>query len=393
MILRAHPVGELCEAHSDTPAGALPLLRHVILRDDKASTYKLGLLRSLCRVADGWAGMAREAEDGHVVLPLGLVGLTWLRLYLPLAIENLPQTPVNVSAGDRLGFARDGFRALLAGLLSPLDLRVGAAFSGPAATALQAALRDACDTITKMPAHFMTYPRSGQPILPATRTRGMAPRSTVTIDAAHLWSYGEIRVPGDLWRALQRYAAWIEPSLIAEWMRLMRGYADSQKRRLDEGRIAAAMTWKEPERDVAMARKISIEMLRAGQPVFCVWTGKPLNPARLDIDHAFPWVAWPCSDLWNLMPADPQVNRRHKRDRLPSEGVLHRARDRILHWWDAAYLVRQDTVPLRFSEEARASLPGLDGPHGETPPEEVFSAMSLQRLRLHLDQGMPEWPA
>lgn len=49
----------------DDGTGALPLLRHVILRDDKASTYKLGLLRSLCRIADGWAGMAREAEDGH----------------------------------------------------------------------------------------------------------------------------------------------------------------------------------------------------------------------------------------------------------------------------------------------------------------------------------------
>jgi hypothetical protein len=63
----------------DDGTGALPLLRHIILRDDKAATYKLGLLRSLCRIADGWAGMTRETEDGHVALPLGLVGLTWLR--------------------------------------------------------------------------------------------------------------------------------------------------------------------------------------------------------------------------------------------------------------------------------------------------------------------------
>jgi SAM-dependent methyltransferase len=33
--------------------GALPLQRHVILNDDKSSTYKLALLRTLCRVADG----------------------------------------------------------------------------------------------------------------------------------------------------------------------------------------------------------------------------------------------------------------------------------------------------------------------------------------------------
>lgn len=375
----------------DDGTGALPLLRHVILHDDKSSTYKLGLLRSLCRIADGWAGMAREAEDGHVVLPLGLVGLTWLRLYLPLTTENLPQSPTNISGSDRLGFARNGFRALLGGALSPLDLRVGASFSSTTARTLQAALRDACDIITKMPAHFMTYPGSGRPILPATRARGTVLRDTMTLDAAHLWSYGEIRVPGDLWRALQRYAAWVEPSLIAEWMRLVRGYAHSQGRRLDEGRLAAAMTWKEPERDVVMAKKISVDMLRAGRPVCCVWTGRALSPTKLDIDHAFPWTAWPCSDLWNLMPADPRVNRHLKRDRLPSEGVLHRARDRILRWWDTAYLGRQDAVPLRFSEEARASLPGLGAADGASPAEEVFAAMGLQRLRLHLDQGMPEW--
>jgi hypothetical protein len=62
----------------------------------------------------------------------------------------------------------------------------------------------------------------------------------MTVDAARLWSDGELRVPGMLWRALQRFAVRVEPSLIAEWIRLMRGYADRQGRHLDEGQIAAA---------------------------------------------------------------------------------------------------------------------------------------------------------
>ena len=49
------------------------------------------------------------------------------------------------------------------------------------------------------------------------------------------------------------------------------------------------------------------------------------------------------------------------------------------------------SYPVRFSEEARASLPGLHGPKQATAPEEVFAAMGLQRLRLRLDQGVPEW--
>ena len=68
----------------DDGTGALPLLRHVILNDAKSSTYKLGLLRALCRIADGAAGLAYDADETHVAVPLGLVALTWLRLYLPL---------------------------------------------------------------------------------------------------------------------------------------------------------------------------------------------------------------------------------------------------------------------------------------------------------------------
>jgi SAM-dependent methyltransferase len=41
----------------DDGTGALPLLRHVILNDQKSATYKLGLLRALCLAADGSAGM------------------------------------------------------------------------------------------------------------------------------------------------------------------------------------------------------------------------------------------------------------------------------------------------------------------------------------------------
>jgi hypothetical protein len=75
----------------DDGTGALPLLRHVILNDQKSATYKLGLLRALCRAADGQAGMAEARGDDAVVLPLGLVALNWLRLYLPLVEAKLPK--------------------------------------------------------------------------------------------------------------------------------------------------------------------------------------------------------------------------------------------------------------------------------------------------------------
>jgi hypothetical protein len=47
----------------DDGTGALPLLRGIILNDDKSSTYKLALLRAILRVADGTPSLAAECAD------------------------------------------------------------------------------------------------------------------------------------------------------------------------------------------------------------------------------------------------------------------------------------------------------------------------------------------
>ena len=41
----------------DDGSGSLPLLRHVIVNDNKSSTYKLGLLRTLVRLAETAPGL------------------------------------------------------------------------------------------------------------------------------------------------------------------------------------------------------------------------------------------------------------------------------------------------------------------------------------------------
>ena len=94
----------------DDGTGALPLLRHVILNDAKSSTYKLGLLRALCRIADSAAGLARDEDETHVAVPLGLVALTWLRLYPPLAAPTCRSRRRPYRRGE-IGLRRARFRA------------------------------------------------------------------------------------------------------------------------------------------------------------------------------------------------------------------------------------------------------------------------------------------
>jgi len=372
----------------DDGTGALPLLRHVVLQDAKSSTYKLALLRSVARIADGAAGLVRESGADHVSVPLGVVALYWTRLYLPLLSADLPQSPTNRGL-SKLGFVNHGFRRLLG--CSPNDLRVGTRYGADLGASVHAALAGASRTIALMPAHHMTYP-DGRPIMLAVAgNAGRAPFSLV-IDEAYLRRFGELLVPVNLWRALSRFDAWIEPAIVAEWIRLMHGYAHRQERTLSDAKIAPAMQWSAPERIVAEARQRAISIIESGRPLLCVWSGSRLTKDRLDIDHCFPWTAWPCDDLWNLLPSTGTVNQHEKRGRLPSASVLDNSRERIQDWWNVGYSLNINSpVADRFFLEARTSLPAIHISDSLIKADDVFDAVGFQRLRLKEDQQIPEW--
>lgn len=371
----------------DEGSGALPLIRGIILADDKSSTYKLALLRSLSRIAEH-APAATRIADGEldaIDVPLGLVALFWLRMYLPLVRAGLPQAPRN-SGPEGLGFARDGFKGLLDLQFYPSDLRVGSSFTAERAKAAHSAITDAARTIVTMPANFIRYPGSDQQVFRAFKATAPRAPSAIAFDVQTLWAWGAIRVPGQIWRTMSRLGSWIEPVLTAEWSRLMKGYAERMGMVLQVGQAEAALAWEEPLRDTTAGRAAARRILDSGGAIQCCWSGKALGETQLDIDHCLPWAAWPCGDLWNLLPADRRVNQHQKRDRLPSAERLTSAYPGIAAWWQSAWL-EDDAFRIRFRREVVAALPVRDA--SNLP--EVFDGLAWRRLRLRQDQQVPEW--
>ena len=375
----------------DDETGALPLFRHVILKSDKSSTYKLGLLRSISRIADGSQGMGRFISDDLISIPLGLVGLYWIRLYKPLISANLPQNPNNKGT-QGLGFVGESWRHLD---LSLLDLRPGMRFSGKVALALHQSIRDAVETIARMPAHYMTFPGTKDPVFNAFRKKPIRRAGYIFLDESYLRSFGEMQIPLHLWKALSRYDAWIEPAIQSEWIRLMESYQDRLDLKKDFSAMIEAMKWSEPRRDVSMVREIARRFLEKDR-LFCVWSGKKLTEKTLDIDHCFPWAAWPCDDLWNLFPSNGSVNR-NKKDRLPSSKILFKASERMMEWWDVAFSKNENQfIRQRFYVEAKGTLvvdpsQSSDYKNLKIPLDKIFSALSLKRISLKSDQGIEEW--
>ena len=368
----------------DDGTGALPLLRHIVFNDQKSSTYKLALLRTLLRIADGAAGFARPGPDeDHLELPLGLVALFWIRAFQPLIKGNLPQRP---GGNEHLGFAKEGFRGLIG--RSPFDLRVGQRFSGKDAKYLIGALRDAAQCIRRMPATYITYPESNNPVFPCNPNGPVRVRDSVSVDEAFLWSLGSFSVPRQLWQAMGRYAAWLEPAVLNEWIRKMRGYEGRQNTPpVSWDSHWRALQWLTPEHDTGIARERA-EELRSNGSLYCVWTGKRLKKAY-EIDHCFPFAAWPCNDLWNLLPSHPRTNNR-KSDRLPSPDALEGARVQLLDWWHSAY---QQDIRLRetFEDEARSALPAAVHGGEVFTLESVFDGLMFQQMVLKRDQQLREW--
>jgi protein-L-isoaspartate O-methyltransferase len=365
----------------DDGLGALPLLRHLILVDEKSSTYKIALLRVLARIADTAAGLARYEADA-VVVPLGLVSLFWMRMYKPLIENALPQMPVS-RFGTGPGFVTDSFLALRP--VTAVELRIGSIFSGQTAKHLHRSLSEISQVIRNMPANYLRWPASDNPIFEVTRRRMVSTPAQLQIDEAFLWSLGDFRIPLEIWQALTHYNVWIEPVLVSEWVRLIEGYCNDG--RPDIRTLAySLLVWVDPARDTTFARAAVDRIRAAGKPVYCVWSGARLRD-EYDVDHCFPFAAWPCGDAWNLMPAARQINNQ-KSNRLVTQAALERASATISEWWSDAFLSQGDGLRRQFFLEASQTLPILVS---SPEPADVIDAMKMHRIRLSKDQGLRPW--
>lgn len=365
----------------DDGLGALPLLRHLILNDGKSSTYKIALLRILARIADGAAGAARHEADS-VVLPMGLVALFWLRMYKPLIEAGLPQMPPN-RLGTAPGFVSNHFTALHH--VRPADLRAGMVYSDDTARHLHASLWEIARLIREMPVRYLHWPASDQHIFSVKHQRRTPTPARLHIDDAFLWSFGEFHVPLQIWNALSHYNVWVEPVLVAEWVRLIESYSGQAAAPVNQ-HAHALLVFADPERDTRLARAAVTRLRAQGAAIYCVWSGQRLRD-DYHIDHCFPYAAWPCGDAWNLMPASARINS-EKSNRLVTQTALERASARITDWWENAFLATGTDARKRFFVEAEQTLPMLAS---AATPTDLIDAMKVQRIRLAKDQGLRPW--
>jgi len=422
----------------DDGTGAFPFIRHVALNDGKSATHKLALLRVLLRIADGHPGAVLRRESSgfngkngdRVILPVGLVALYWCHQYKDLIDKhNLFQRP---GSNSNMGFmTANGWDKLTH--LTASDYRIGNLFTCEDAKALYRTLSAAVQNIKKMPCRYITLPNreaNSDKTIFEVASKTVKAKDSIFLDLQTLEQWGEFSLPESTWLTFNRYACWIEPVLVSEWVKAMAGYAGNAQYKSPENQfhLYQALNWEEPKRTTVEVRK-RFEQLKKQSPhselIKCVWSAKSLKK-QYDIDHSMPFARWPNNDLWNLLPTDSTVNNQ-KSDRLPTEQKLKQAKERMQHWWQAAWLDEEPSASLlraesstlkptvsfgnepsvdlrdksltsliksneqskRFFAEANIALPGLTSDNSSV--DDLFEALVMQRGRLKEMQQLREW--
>ncbi len=365
----------------DDGSSALPILRNIIINDDKTATYKFALLRVLSRIAATAPGLASNTSAGDVRIPLGLLSLYWLKAYWQLVERGVSQ-----STQAKLKFGPAMRRLIQTGVLS-VELDVGASYSGAAARALYEALVKARDTLRDGPMKHTTYWNSAQPIFVYDGNRRPKETGSLSLTRDYLETWGHARVPRDIWEAMRSHWVWIEPAVITAWIEMTRGLGRKQAP-LPTRTYQEWLEWPvDLERDTSLARA----RVNALGGSVCVWTGKKLG-STYEVDHIIPYSISGNNTLWNLAPATRVANN-SKSARLPSAKLLLESRGRLVDWWRRAYVEDAHLAP-RFWREAERYIPGYlfdaDRPIEENL-EEVFEGVEWHLARIRRDQQIAEW--
>ncbi len=359
----------------DDGSGSFTLLRNIIINDSKSSTYKLGLLRSILRIAEGNVGAVLERTDSYVSLPLGLVAFYWLKLYKAL----IDKHDIQQVSGQGVGFVKpNGWKQITH--LSNSDLFIGAVFTNTKdVLSIDTTLKHIASVIKHMPCKYLTFPRTQNTIFDVNIRRKSKPNS-ILFDLDYFKSFGELIVPRSLWELFTQYSVWIEPVLVSEWVNQMAAYQPNHHR-FQKHDLYHALQWIEPKHSTTIVRK-KVDELLSIDSVNCCWSGKKLK-SKYAVDHAFPFSRWPNNDLWNLLPSKVDINSK-KSNKLPTHTKLGNSKQYITDWWQQAW--HADTQV--FFNQANLALPDLNVTNNF---EDVFEAMLYQRNRIKTIQQLPDW--
>jgi hypothetical protein len=269
----------------------IDLVEGVLTRDRKVATHKLALFRALCEIALTQPHGVVWRKGGSVGVPLASLADRWIVYYWAIFHSRtfLPQMDGEQdSRVHKLGFTKE------------LERLMDTYAKSGGLTRFVLDRRSDCFPSLEIKRLYKTLmSKVGQVIIkgPVTYSGGSL--------GVQLFTYkgGYVFLHADLWRELSLMGHWIHEALILRWAQLI---SRLSKREIPPEKTIGPLLLRElnSEREQDAARMIYFQL----PDLRCVWTGS-LIKQDFHVDHMIPFALWRNNDLWNLLPAAPQVNR------------------------------------------------------------------------------------
>jgi hypothetical protein len=310
-------------------------INQILARDNKSSTYKFALLRGTIELIEDNSPFI-VIKDNRAHFPLELLVEKWLLYYYPLV--SVPQ----INSSTQLAFA-----GLLREVVDLYELRGGySAFYRDLKndrTAFAVLKKKVASTITQMPMKYIGTSVYGK------------------YYGLYEVERGTFSIPLEYYEAFQVLGSFINgtDTILFKWAEFsvqVSGQTLSVTQVLNEV-LKSPVT----EREILESKNLYRSILKSDGKVRCVWSGDTIS--RYDIDHIIPFTIWKNNDLWNLLPARPDLNNQ-KRDKVPSPGLIDNQRELITHYWGLIHAHK----PQRFHKELQSALLGYNTDTGWHEP-------------------------
>lgn len=327
-------------------------INKIIERDNKTSTYKFALLRGVIDIIQSNSPFIK-IEGDRAILPMGLLIENWILYYYPILANKIPQI---YGIDTKLQF-EDAFQSIIdhyendrKGGISVLyhDLRDKGIQDIKSFTLLAKTLRR---TLATMPMKYIgksIYNEEYAIFKPNNDTQ----KTSHIYDTHSLVNYaGTFSIPLDYYEAFKLLGSFIsgQNTLLFKWAEF--SYEASGRSIQKETVFEQMAKYAVVDRNITTTKRIYNNLLERQKKVFCVWTGKRIS--TFDIDHMLPFSVWKNNDLWNLLPADVEMNSQ-KSDKIPTPELIEKRKDIIFDYWD----LLNSHEEIRFQKEIEFSLIG-----------------------------------
>jgi len=359
-------------------------LRILIERESKFASYKFALLRGIIEIISEYDHLKIENEDNTISFPLGLLIEKWMLYYYPLIENKVPQIygeKKDISFKEELEYFinqykdkdkdKGGFLQFYSDYRhSKLDKKKAINLFRKIKTAIYTG-----------PMKHLGYSSNGDHYsifkYEKSSRKSLSEEDINNLREYLIKHFGYIKFDKNFYILLREFGSFINgtESIIFKWASFS---VNINKSLNQEEVISLLLKNTEIERDVSDAKSVYDKNI---EDLECVWTGKRLKKGSYDVDHALPFSITYINDLWNLLPADSEINNK-KRDKIPTPELIFNRQNQIKFYWELLF----NEYGERFTKEMEIGLTGNPNPTFENGIEKL-----IEKSKFLIERGYESW--